>query len=552
MDFTLRPYQEYAIDAVKNWIKYKPTSNGYVKAPGGSGKSVLIAKTAEFCFDAGKRVIILARNEKLLTQNRAKFGNAYLPHIGIYCAGIGEKILSRPITIASIQSIYSMGRDISCHTLLIDEVQNLHPDDKSDTQYWKFIKDLGSPQIIGYTATDWRTGSGKLSFGDKICDIPIQALIDGGWLIPPTNKAPGNVNALLNEVQILRGEYNGQQLEDIYLDPELLAKSIEALQKYAADKHSVVIFTQSRKHGRILQQAMDDNGLSDSVYVDGETDKDDLHNTLDSFERREFKYLINVALLIEGWDCPSIDCIAIFTSTVSRGKFEQIVYRGTRPALHLEKKSFTVIDLGGNFQRHGPLGSPFVEKSKREAKREIGRVCPVCEEWYPGANISECKGCGYQFPPVEAHKIDHNHNAYTTSSTVYTGEIETYNVTGVSYREHKSKKGAKSIRIDYHTPMAKYGTTSDYLSAWHESDWVRNKVSMMFKERGHPLGSDPNSYTAEDLLWHCMQMKQPKQIVVDHSEQFPRIKKYIYDDVEGKEEPQTISDILGDDEWIPY
>lgn len=545
-----RPYQDYALTAIKNWIKYKPDSNGYVKAPGGSGKSVLIAKTAEFCFDAGKRIIILARNEKLLTQNRDKFAQEYWQHIGIYCAGIGEKILHRPITIASIQSIYE--QIVPCDILLIDEVQNLHPDDESDTQYWKFIKAIGEPQIIGFTATDWRTASGSLNFGEKICEIPIQALIDGGWLIPPAPpKTIGDID--LSNVQIVRGEYNGQQLEDIYLDPELLAKSIEALQKYAKDRHSVVIFTQSRKHGKVLQQAMLDNDFSNVVYVDGETPKDELSLTLDSFARREFKYLINVALLIEGWDCPPIDCIAIFTSTVSRGKFEQIVYRGTRPAPHLGKQSFTVIDLGGNFRRHGALGSPYKEKSKREAKREIGRICPVCESWFPGANIRECSDCGYAFPEPENSKVDHNHSPDTESKTIYTGETEIYTVTGVSYHEHVSrKKGTTSLRVDYHCPGAnKYGAISAYYQPHHSNDWVRGKAHKFFKDHGWDIFGDISAYSMDDLLWHAANLKKPTQIIVNHGKEFPEIIKYIYEEKKISTQPESISNIL-DDDFIPF
>lgn len=551
MTFTLRPYQSYAVDATKNWIKYKPTTNGYVKAPGGAGKSVLIAKTAEYCFDAGKRVIILARNEKLLTQNRAKFAMPYQEHIGIYCAGIGEKVLHKPITIASIQSINQ--QTIPCDILLIDEVQNLHPDDESYTQYWKFIKAIGEPQIIGYTATDWRTGSGKLSFGEKICDIPIQALIDGGWLIPPTNKVTGNIN--LSDVQIIRGEYNGQQLEDIYLDTTLLAKSIEALQKYAADKHSVVIFAQSRKHAKTLQQAMFDNGLQDSVYVDGDTDKGELATILNNFEARQFKYLINVALLIEGWDCPSIDCIAIFASTTSRGKFEQIIYRGTRPAPHLGKTSFTVIDLGGNFQRHGALGSPYREPSKREVKQEIGRICPVCEEWYPGANITQCVGCGFIFPEPEGAKVNHNYNPDTKSKTIYTGEIETYDVNGVAYKEHKSRKtGSISLRIDYYVDGTKYGSISKYLQPHHDKEFVRGKAWQFFKDGGHQLASPIETYSMDDLLWHCQYLKVPNQIVVDYSKPFPEIVKLAYAESRSSDSAsnsEMAAGLLGDD-IIPF
>src|ERR1700689_3696531 len=136
--FPLRDYQDYAVSCIINHIKYKPDSHGYIKACGGAGKSIMIAAIAEYCYDAGKRIVILQRNEKLLTQNRDKFALQYRDHIGIYCSGLREKDLTRPITIASIQSIYAQGAEAKPAICLIDEVQNLHPDDEGDTQYWQF------------------------------------------------------------------------------------------------------------------------------------------------------------------------------------------------------------------------------------------------------------------------------------------------------------------------------------------------------------------------------------------------------------------------------
>lgn len=549
--YTLRPYQEYAVDCVKTWIKYKPDVNGYVKAPGGAGKSVLIAKTAEYCFDMGKHVIALARSEKLLTQNRAKFAAAYQPHIGIYCAGIGEKTLNKPITIASIQSIHALGAQFKQDNLivLIDEVQNLHPDDDGDTQYWNFLRDLGNPQVIGFTATDWRTASGSLSFGEKITDIPLSELIKGGFLIPPAiPKCPAGFD--FESVKIIRGEYNSTQLEEIYLDPALLALSIDALLKYTRDRHSVVIFAQSRKHGRVLREAMIDNEM-EAVYVDGETDKDELTTILEAFERREFKYLINVALLVEGWDCPAIDCIVLFIKTASRGKFEQILYRGTRPAPHLNKTDFLVIDTGGNFMEHGPLGMPHKAKTGKEAKKSMGRICPACEDFCKITDPS-CPMCGFEFPPPEAAKVSHGSRVDTESNTVYEHmPLVEYIVKNVSYRDHlNKKKGTISLRIDYSCDGAKYGSISEWISPHSTSDWARNNAHKFFKQRGKDIYGEIEKYSMEDLLFFCQELKKPTKIRVDHNEQFPRIKEYIWDKLEPAEEVKSLDELL--DDQIPF
>ncbi len=340
--YPLRDYQQEAHRAVMNWIKYRPGQNAYVKAPGGAGKSVLIAACAEACYALGERVAILTRSEKLLTQNFAQLAPEYQQFAGIYCAGIGRYELDKPILFASIQSITNKGKNLKINRVLIDEIQNLHPDEESDTQYWNFIRDLGNPPIQGWTATDFRTGSGSLKFGRKIYDIPIKPLIDKGFLIPPINKAVHDID--LSDVTIVRGKYDDKQLEEIYLDDKLLDKSISILKQYTKLRHSVVIFAQSRKHGKILQQAMADNGMH-AAFVDGDMDKEkELNPILEDFQNRKTKFLINVALLVEGWDCPAVDCVAVFTSTMSKGKFEQMLYRSTRLYNPLEKKYKEYID----------------------------------------------------------------------------------------------------------------------------------------------------------------------------------------------------------------
>lgn len=520
--FPLRDYQDYAVSCIMNHIKYKPDANGYIKASGGAGKSLMIAAVAEYCYSMGKKVVILTRNEKLLTQNRDKFSVLFRPHVGIYCSGLSQRDLGKQITIASIQSIYKLGETIAPRPdiVLIDEVQNLHPDDESDTQYWQFLRDVGLPQVIGFTATDWRTTSGKLSFGDMIANIPIKPLIDAGHIMSPINKLVAAPDVSL--VQIIRGEYNEGQLEEIYLEPELLAKSISILQDYTADKHSVVIYTQSRKHGKVLLEAIKDNNLCGNghehgaVYVDGETPKNDLHVILNDFSLLKIKYLINVALLVEGWDCPQIDCVAVFLKTMSKGKFEQILYRGTRPCPELGKCNFLVLDMGGNFSSHGSLGSPYVGSQKKgEAAAQKGKICPECETWTELRGAQECPDCGYLFPEQEAHKVSHNHKPDANSSVVYTGNIETHQIISVSYHKHKSKKGNDTIRVDYFCSYGKYGSISQWLVLW--------RLEKFFKERDYPLGSPIEMYSWDDLVWHCEQTKKPIEITVDHSQKFPEI-----------------------------
>ena len=547
--FELRPYQIPAVEAIQRWVQYRKES-GYLKAAGGAGKSVLIAALAEWCFDNNKRVIILARSEKLLVQNKAKFAEQYQPHIGIYCAGLGEKELSKPITIASIQSIAKKGSELNADIVIIDEIQNLHNNPDSDTQYWNFLKALGNPQVIGYTATDFRTSSGELKFGKCIYDIPIAPLMEQKFLTPPSNKVVGNPD--LSNVQILRGDYNGKQLEDIYLEPNLLAKSIGILQRYTADRHSVLIFTQSREHGRILKMAMADNGMV-AEFVDGEMDKDDVVNPIiEEFSERRIKYLINVALFVEGTDIPCIDCICIFLSTMSKGKFEQILFRGTR--LYEGKTDFLALDLGGNFQRHGQLGSPYKEKSKKETDLQSnGKVCPACEEFAPSA-ARECPCCGFNFPAPEGSKVTHNDEPDFASDAIH-NPLVTYEVHDVRYSEHVKRKNggeSRSLKVTYICPDATpYGNVAEWLGLRHDDEgkdaWMKNNIRRFYKKRGYELLAG-HDFDIDQLLFCSQFLKKPSNITVNHAEAFPRITDYDF-----AEPPvvaltaQEINELLEDD-----
>jgi DNA repair protein RadD len=538
--YHLRDYQEAALDAAINWVRYMPDRNGYVTAPGGSGKSVMIAKLAERCIDLGKRVIILARNEKLLRQNREKIAPQY--EVGIYCAGLGEKDFDKPITVASIQSIARSGMELVAQlpqVIICDEAHNIHQDPQSETQYWDFFRAIGNPQIIGFTATNFRTGSGKLQWGEEIVNIPIAPLVEAKHLVAPKNKCSNTPD--LSGVPIRMGEYAEGELENIFLEPEMLHRSVEAIIKYGSSRNHVLIFTVNRKHSSSLKLAMLYNGLNCEA-VDGDTNKDDLQIILDNFQNPQhpLKYLINCNLLAEGTDIPCLDMVVILRSTMSKGLFEQMVYRGTRP--YAGKEEFLLVDMGGNLAKHGALGSPVRDKKGREASKATGRICPECETFTPKLNARECSDCGYIFPEQDPHKVNHNLDPDTTSTTVYAGEVEIYEVTGVGYREHKSKAGNITLRVDYYC-NTKYGAISEWYSPHHENEWARNKAQQFFSDRGHPLSSPINSYSMDDLLWHCQKLKQPVQIIVDHGDKFPRIKQYIY-------AVPSITDLLGDDEVV--
>lgn len=486
-----------------------------------------------------------------------KFAPKYQEHVGIYSAGIGVKQLHKPITMATIQSLHKTTPEQKPTKIFIDECHLLPPKDTGG-MYWDYISQIPDVQIIGFTATDFRTDSGSLQWGEEIVHIPIAPLIERGHLVAPINKAPCKPD--LSDVDIRLGEYVLSELEEVFLEPELLSESVKKIIAYAKDRSSVLIFCQSIKHMKVLSTALADNGV-ESVCVDGDTPKDELESITLKFQQRQIKFMLNCQLMTTGTDLPCLDMVVVLRSTVSKGLFEQMVYRGTRP--YEGKKDFLLLDMGGNLVRHGGLGSPYKGKSRREASKAAGIVCPACESYVSITADRICMDCGYQFSEPEIQKVNHETEHDEKSDAVYDpNPVKTYDVYDVTYCEH-IKRGAekkRSIRVDYFCPEAERSNVSEWISPWSDSDWARNKAWEFFRDRGKEIfisGDDDISfYSADALLKYCQELRKPTQIVVDQSGKYNRIKDYIYGGEQEEEGGGGVSDTAGadplDDDYIPF
>jgi len=524
--FQLRTYQQSAVDAGINFAKYGD-GNGYITIPTGGGKSLCIAALAQAL--TGK-VLALAHRKELLEQNADKFTEK----VGIYSAGLGQKDTTKRITIAGVQSIANNPPD-DIDWVLIDECHHLNND--MTGQYWQLIYDLGSPRIIGFTATPFRLDGGTLSWGEEIFSIGYQPLIDNKYLTPLINKQPFELNFTAD---VRLGDYVLSQLADEMIDPELLRRSVEKIAEYSVDRNSVLIFVTTLKHGRLLQQVMSDNGLY-AIMVDGDTPAEERAQIAEEFRHGELRYVINCMIWTEGFDAPNIDMLAVLRPTMSKALHEQIIGRAVR--ICECKENALILDLAGNFIEHGGLGSPFKSEIKGKNK-EQGRICPSCESVVFQIKATECPDCGYQFPPPEVRKVNHNYEADTESSVIYQPKNTSYPIKDVMYRHHQSKKGNQTLRVDYIHEGFYGNSTSEYLSPYSESEWAKNKVWLFFKERGVLLKKLVEEHTIGELIELAQNLKKPTLIEVDESDKYPRIKGYIYGETNRESNTESNSELV--------
>jgi DNA repair protein RadD len=265
------------------------------------------------------------------------------------------------------------------------------------------------------------------------------------------------------------------------------------------------------------------NGLGCAV-ISGDTPSGERERVLRAFRDGSLKHLINCEILLEGFDAPNIDMIVCLRPTKSKSLWVQMLGRGVR--LHAAKENCLVIDMAGNLQEHGGIGTPYFAPSKRESKQPKGRICPSCEEFCE-PRAKDCGSCGYVFEVIDPPKASHNHKADTKNNAI-SNPPQRIMVTSVTYAHHISRKtNNKSIKVMYHSPEVKYGYVAEYLSCWHTNEWARGKAHQWFKERGKDIYGGIEQYSAEDLLHYANgELKKPTAIWVDYSGEFPRIKSY--------------------------
>lgn len=541
--YSLREYQSSALAAIISWHKYKDTPCIVDIATGG-GKTHIISALVEHYYKLGQRVCLLAHRKELLEQSGGKITVPF----GYYSASIGEKITDAQVIVAGIQSIYDKKLD-RFDVIIVDEAHRVS-NNEEEGRYWQFIEanavDGKRPKVVGLTATPFRLKGGKLGWGDIVYEAKYPLLLSLGYLAPITNKAKDTPD--LSSVKIVAGEYSEDELSCIMEDPGLIEAAIKNIIAFGQERTSILIFCVGVNHAKLLTKAMQENGMASAV-LHGGTPKGEREKIIEDFKEGKLQHLLNCEVLLEGFDCPRTDMIVCLRPTKSKALWEQLIGRGVRLFEH--KDNCFLLDMAGNLMEHGGLGTPFFEKSRKEKAPPKGRICPSCET-YCEPRAKECPDCGYIFPKEEANKANHKDRADVNNSATFI-PMETYQVKKVLYKEHVSKSGNTTLRIDY-VCNSRYGSISEYLSPFSENEWARGKAWQFFKDRGHPLASPVESYSMEDLLWHCAFLKQPSEILVDQSEKFPRVKDYRYEPAQNRGgDTESIDPLaaLGDDA-IPF
>ena len=531
--YTLRPYQQEAVDAVYRHLHDKD-SNPCVVIPTAGGKSLCIAQVAKDAVTKWNgRVMILAHVKELVEQNAGKLKSICpeLP-VGVYSAGLDSRDTQQPVVVAGIQSVYNKIEAFKPFDLvMIDEVHMVPPD--GEGRYRTFLEAAKrvnpSIRLVGWTATPYRTQGGLIckpeNLLNEVCyEIGVKELINRGYISDITAKA-GKVKADTDGLHVRAGEFVAEDVEKLMGEDGLVNSACREIVELTNDRQACLIFCTSVAHCRKVATQIAKFSGEECAVVTGDTPDLEREETIrrlrgetvkaDLFsDRPPLRYCCNVSVLTTGTDIPRLDTIALLRPTNSPGLLVQMVGRGFRLSPETGKTECLVLDYGRNIERHGPIDMIRVKEPGQGGGGPLAKECPNCRT-IVNLPVMLCPTCGYQWPRKEPERKAHE--AKAAKAAILSGEVtvEKFPVAHTTYQVWE-KRGAppgspRTVRVTYDV---------DYLT--HYSEWLcpehtgyaRRKFERWWREHAHP--DCPMPSTAEDVCEHefAGMLREVKEITV--------------------------------------
>ena len=402
--FKLRDYQNDAEQQTRSALA-RGSRRVVMYLPTGGGKTLTAASIIQKAVAKGRKVVFLANRKQLIAQTSDVLTRYGIAH-GILQAENTCRTYER-VLVASIDTVHVRGLPDDVGLLIIDECHGVAGSEK----YRKLIAMYNNVPVVGLTATPFAVGLAKHYdelqgplFGDLIVGATIKDLIADGYLVDCDIYAPSEPD--LKGVKSSKGidgvlDYNQSDLEAAADKPDLLGDILAHWRSLANGKQTVV-FATSIAHSKHICETFNSAGVA-AEHIDYWHTDDERVDILGRFARGETTVLSNVALLSEGWDCPSTEVMILARPTRSLIRFIQMVGRVLRPATG--KVRALLLDHSGSTARLGhpcddlPLelndGRPKASSAeKRQQDEPLPKKCPKCHFMKP-AKVHACPQCGF-------------------------------------------------------------------------------------------------------------------------------------------------------------
>jgi len=391
----LRPRQQGFVDkSIEALEKYNNTVS---VASTGAGKTICFSAVIKKLAQSKIKVIVLAHRDELTYKNQDKFLKI-APSISTSIVNAEQKDWSGQVVFAMVQTLT---RDEHLNTmplvdlLVVDEAHHITAD-----SYLKIVnyalKQNPKLKLFGVTATPIRGDKSSLGvvFNNCADQIELHELIASGHLVPPVTYRidTGETKEKLEALKVkASGDYSEQEMADI-MNTVPLNSSVVREWKERASSRKTVVFCSNTSHAKQITKEFKKQKVK-AALVTGNMSFKERQDILNDLTSGKIQVIVNVAILIEGWDYPPISCVILLRSSSYKSTMIQMIGRGLRtidPSLYpnIVKLDCLVLDFGISTILHGNL-EQTVNLDKKdegykhclECKKPIPKnteICPLC------------------------------------------------------------------------------------------------------------------------------------------------------------------------------
>lgn len=580
----LRYYQLEAVDSTFKFFEthggtdaegFPVKANPVVAMPTGTGKSLTIAELIKQAFKMHPqtRLVMSTHVQELIVQDLKALLSLW-PNapVGINSSGLKQRDYTQPIIFGGIKSMVGKYPQLGYRDfLLIDELHLVGTE--ADTQYLKFIYELmygpdvkpgqtitkeilenaiANPycnpylKIIGFTATPYRQGLGKITNGPiathfvyDLCSMEgFNRLLAECYLSPLIAKKTRNEFDTSN-IKLSNNDYSESSVQqEISKQKDV---TFRAVQEYIAASHNRrcgLFFASGIKHAEEICDLINSFDNRGAVCIHSKKSSQENEKNFADWKAGKVMHAVNMNSLTTGIDNPLIDIIGVGRPTVSTGLWVQALGRGTRPlyapgydledysqrklAMDMGGKSdCLVLDFAGNTRKLGPINDPVIPKMKGEGAPGDApvKICPECGT-YCHTKATECIVCDYEFP--RSLKITGEADIAEVIRS-YQPQVETFNVIRCNYSPFNGKKDNRPwIRVAYFCE----GLRTFYEIVTVEPPYLSNKLDFASKSGRDWFRQrfpDEPPQTNEEILEIGTRLRIPRQIKVWLNTKHPQV-----------------------------
>lgn len=331
-----RPYQADGIE--KSIAQLAEVESTLVVWPTGGGKTILIGHV---CNDYGSlRKMVIGHRDELIRQNADKIsrvtGEPCEIEMGLERSNEDLSHNNRArVVCASVQTMCKAKRQQRFNPndfdlLVFDEAHHATASTyRQVAEYFRQNRDL---RILGVTATPDRADEEALGqiFKSVAHEYPLPEAIKDGWLVPIQQQYVEVDGLDYSQIRTTAGDLNQADLAAVMTAESILHKVVDPTLSIAGDRKTL-IFAASVAHAERMAEIINRHKPESAYFVHGKTDKERRREMLRRYDHGDFQFLVNCMIATEGFDVPSIECVAIARPTKSRSLYSQMIGRSTRP-----------------------------------------------------------------------------------------------------------------------------------------------------------------------------------------------------------------------------